>query len=1160
MGFHMACYYIVISSTHLSNGHFRNIKGVFRGPLCSKSLDYAEKEKTLAKALEDLKANFYCQLCDKQYYKHQEFDNHINSYDHAHKQRLKELKQREFARNVASKSRKDERKQERALRRLHELAEQRREVQCAPGSGPMFKSTTVAVEGSFRDPQEENQSTGGLEPGAQNQLNGCKQTTWAYGGKTAKKQALRRKIAFSFSFPKKASVKLESSAAVFCEALEEGTVERSSRTQVPFVELDLPDSPGEEKQANCKETLCCDAESSNVGNQESPERPAGVDGLGHVSSDLCAFLVYSEDTSMSPVSNSDLPSNSETAVDSENHVECAVAEQKEVSSQDETCGDSKEMALSVSDPPVKTSSEVPPEHDSFQSEGKEADAAAAKPPSHFSKPSQPFFSVLGRDGKTIFQWPSEMVSFTRTEPSLSFSCNPLLFDFRASQIRRCPDAQEATEPKIDEESCSSSSANSAQKSSCLERHTEEASCGHGAESKVRKCHQYSSDTEGSVRPKVHSRCRHTKDWPHAGKRAEDKLRARDRRHYRSQHKKRHKRHHKRRRRREEEDDEEEQNESAVEKCAKSHRRAESREELDSQFRGATSQQAQPLEKSKQSAQNQAENNSIAPAEQREEAGRINGSTGGSDEPWACSEKVLGNCSGTAGEAGITGHGSSCLNTPPSEREASDHSSLGLEAPDSAERDVEDLHKGKMPKKRHSNSTSEDEEETCSDLTQCICCRPMKEDNSVEEGFNMLCPKHARKRQKLAQICPQPSHPANEHPVAESTAPNMKGQASVVESAVNDLKAVCDSSNGPDQISCSIDDLESGAVDCQILTSISGAPGQTAVDNSCCQPNSNPSPTQINAQSGKGTHPLPAGDSGPAEILTSTKELAKILSRAEQGSVKDCKTCAAAAQVCLLDVREIFPRKPEKISHDKSCQHSPQPLQPPRFHLPENEQLTLKGLLDVREIGLRKVAKEKVSHDKSCQHSPQMQRFHLPEEEGLCLGRNQFHAAHCFQAHTESMERHCILQAHAHRQVLHQQVFPTKLKPVLPRGSLQVSSPILHPVHMSSTVPSGSITIRHTILQHHATFLPPQPPPIFPQVVPMTRLPLPPEICPPAATPAFVTPSQVSVVGPPTLHPAAVTFHALPRPTPVFPPILHRPAAFTSVLQPHPAVISLQPLF
>lgn len=42
-------------------------------------------------------------------------------------QRLKDLKQREFARNVSSRSRKDERKQERALRRLHELAEQRRQ-------------------------------------------------------------------------------------------------------------------------------------------------------------------------------------------------------------------------------------------------------------------------------------------------------------------------------------------------------------------------------------------------------------------------------------------------------------------------------------------------------------------------------------------------------------------------------------------------------------------------------------------------------------------------------------------------------------------------------------------------------------------------------------------------------------------------------------------------------------------------------------------------------------------------------------------------------------------------------------------------------------------------------------------------------------------------
>lgn len=42
-------------------------------------------------------------------------------------QRLKDLKQREFARNVASKSWKDEKKQEKALKRLHQLAELRKQ-------------------------------------------------------------------------------------------------------------------------------------------------------------------------------------------------------------------------------------------------------------------------------------------------------------------------------------------------------------------------------------------------------------------------------------------------------------------------------------------------------------------------------------------------------------------------------------------------------------------------------------------------------------------------------------------------------------------------------------------------------------------------------------------------------------------------------------------------------------------------------------------------------------------------------------------------------------------------------------------------------------------------------------------------------------------------
>ncbi|KAF3839813.1 hypothetical protein F7725_018530 [Dissostichus mawsoni] len=142
-----ACYYLVISSTHLSNGHFRRVKGVFRGPLCPTAASDSPEcaERALGCSVEDLKALFYCELCDKQYLRHQEFDNHINSYDHAHKQRLKELKHREFARNVASKSWKDQRKQDKALRRLHQLAQLQQETQRVPVKTSGLRSTVKAV-------------------------------------------------------------------------------------------------------------------------------------------------------------------------------------------------------------------------------------------------------------------------------------------------------------------------------------------------------------------------------------------------------------------------------------------------------------------------------------------------------------------------------------------------------------------------------------------------------------------------------------------------------------------------------------------------------------------------------------------------------------------------------------------------------------------------------------------------------------------------------------------------------------------------------------------------------------------------------------------------------------------------------------------------------
>ncbi|KAK3747009.1 hypothetical protein QZH41_011950, partial [Actinostola sp. cb2023] len=54
--------------------------------LKQKYLMKQEKDKVIGESLQDLKDMFYCELCDKQYFKYKEYDNHINSYDHAHKQ------------------------------------------------------------------------------------------------------------------------------------------------------------------------------------------------------------------------------------------------------------------------------------------------------------------------------------------------------------------------------------------------------------------------------------------------------------------------------------------------------------------------------------------------------------------------------------------------------------------------------------------------------------------------------------------------------------------------------------------------------------------------------------------------------------------------------------------------------------------------------------------------------------------------------------------------------------------------------------------------------------------------------------------------------------------------------------------------------------------
>ncbi|KAM7048969.1 zinc finger protein 804A [Acridotheres tristis] len=480
----MECYYIVISSAHLSNGHFRNIKGVFRGPLSkngNKTLDYAGKKNTIAKALEDLKANFYCELCDKQYYKHQEFDNHINSYDHAHKQRLKELKQREFARNVASKSRKDERKQEKALQRLHKLAELRKERTCAPGSGPMFKSTTVTVQDDCNDipksaaidSAKSQDFSCTLMHDAQNCKDIASVISSAPGDAGSHQSepskcgdqlqgAQGHRVGFSFAFPKKAAVKLESSAAVFYEFNEETSMEHGFSRRSRFVpgtcNLQSPSAAEivacPEEKHNCFPPLvekCTDTaeapeaqESKELSSEESRvlESPAAPPAMPH-----CRQLVSSGtdghgvdvsvagpgDQSVSPAADSAglLPLGGSghglqatRAAGQEPVQDCSSLQD----AAEEHCSDRN------SDP---SATETEMKHlgaDAVAASLPEEGSGAPKSkPDVYKRPCQPFVPVLSKYGSNVLQWPSEMLIYTSTDPSISYSCNPLYFDFKSSR-------------------------------------------------------------------------------------------------------------------------------------------------------------------------------------------------------------------------------------------------------------------------------------------------------------------------------------------------------------------------------------------------------------------------------------------------------------------------------------------------------------------------------------------------------------------------------------------------------------------------------------------------------------------------------------------------------------------------------------------------------
>ncbi|KAG7464059.1 hypothetical protein MATL_G00183260 [Megalops atlanticus] len=1036
----MACYYIVISSTHLSNGHFRNIKGVFRGPLSkngSKNLDYAEKERAMAKALEDLKANFYCELCDKQYYKHQEFDNHINSYDHAHTQRLKELKQREFARNVASKSRKDVKKQERALRRLHELAEQRREVQCAPGSGPMFKSTTVAVEGGSREACCEGNAGGphpatGLDPGAPADTpnsSGGKLPPWPHAGK-AKKQTHRQKIAFSFSLPKKASVRLESSAAVFCESAEDGSTERGSRLGLRPCRRARTPSPPPPCAAGGTATA---PRHSRTRSSPKTRRDVGLDV--EISSVKCETTENKVDTREG--FGGEL--NTEEGVADKGVTEEGVANEGVADA-----GVGAESGPLISGSPLEDHTDASQEADPSRAPGNET----------------------GRGGRG-----GAGTGDTHVE-----------------------------EPTHDSDH--NHNHNHSQKASdWLGELTNQGLNTTG------KADRHANDRTSCPRLKRHNRCKHhSTERTHCSRRTADKLRDGHRREYRG-----HKRRRRRRRWRRETHREAGRHNSDAEKPANFSKRAECWDGFDSHFGSDTPQQAQPLRDSEQSPQNRDETSisatkaEAAGSDKREAAGGVNGAAGGlplSDR--GCGDGGImrgpdggGLCDQSAERADITAR--SLVGSVPPKTEAPSspvNTRPGLIAPPNCG----GAFRQNLPMKRRRGSLSDEEERGCPHQ-RCTTTLPAggasEQDQSLEEGSACCRQGRRRKRRRSWVTDRSPGtdletasgeldghgmavdnlciSAGTEHPAVQSALANV-----LLEDVNERPKSPDEVLNGDDGTESNVFDSPTRGLPVETRRGCTGglSPAQLSAG---CSTRSPLYETLVMRDLNPTEHTSIRGESKNANPCHSVELSAEIT------DAQECDKLLVVASCCQTEVREIAQEKSESASHNKLFQHNPL-SQPPKAH---------PGLTG-QETKLNR--------------------------ESLRLGNTSvyFHAGQQgFQQTSNGVEKHHFLQIQAHRQPPHQQTFTGKPKPAMPHPPLPVPSPILHPIHLAPPMSSASITIRHTILQHHAAFIQPQPP-IF---------------------------SQVSVVAPPGLHPVAMTFHALPRPA-VFPPMLPPP----------PTIFPLQPLF
>ncbi|KAI8644946.1 G-patch domain-containing protein [Parasitella parasitica] len=89
-----------------------------------------EKKQSIAQELKQVKRAFYCELCDKQYQNISGYEQHLQSYDHHHKKRFKDMKEntRNSAINQSEREKKlarERKREEKELKRMQDALQKK---------------------------------------------------------------------------------------------------------------------------------------------------------------------------------------------------------------------------------------------------------------------------------------------------------------------------------------------------------------------------------------------------------------------------------------------------------------------------------------------------------------------------------------------------------------------------------------------------------------------------------------------------------------------------------------------------------------------------------------------------------------------------------------------------------------------------------------------------------------------------------------------------------------------------------------------------------------------------------------------------------------------------------------------------------------------------